>query len=144
MQIVLDSNILVSGILSPGGPPGQLIAAWKNHRFLLISSNMQLERLEKVFKRPKLSSMIEQQEATDLLSDIVNAAMIVEPECNITASTDPEDNCIIGMAIAGRADFLVSGDKKHMLVLGEVEGIPIITAREALEKIAKPFRRKTS
>ena len=42
---------------------------------------------------------------------------------------------ILAVAITGKADLIVSGDKKHMLALGEVEGIPIVTAREALDRL---------
>ena len=50
-------------------------------------------------------------------------------------SPDPKDNPILAAAIAGKADVIVSGDKKHMLALGEVEGIPVVTAREALGRL---------
>ena len=48
-------------------------------------------------------------------------------------SPDPTDNQILATAIAGGADLIVSGDKKHMLALREVDGISIVTARKALE-----------
>ena len=50
-------------------------------------------------------------------------------------SPDPKDNQILAAAITGKADLIVSGDKKHLLALGEVEGVPIVTAREALERV---------
>ncbi len=51
-------------------------------------------------------------------------------------SPDPKDNPILAAAIAGKADLIVSGDKKHMLALGAVEGIPIVTARDALDRLS--------
>ncbi len=53
----------------------------------------------------------------------------------ITLSTDPEDNIILGTAVAGKADLLVSGDKKHLLPLGKIEEISILSPREAIENI---------
>ena len=50
-------------------------------------------------------------------------------------SSDPKDNPISAAAIAGKADLIVSGDKRHMLVLGQLEGIPILTARDALDRL---------
>ena len=50
-------------------------------------------------------------------------------------SSDPDDNLILATAIAGRADYVVSGDKADMLALGTVKNIPIITARRAAEII---------
>ena len=52
-------------------------------------------------------------------------------------SPDPDDNLILAAAVAGNADLIVSGDKRHMLSLGDVEGIPIVTPRDALSLISK-------
>ncbi len=51
-------------------------------------------------------------------------------------SPDPDDNLILAAAIAGQANLIVSGDKKHMLSLDTAAGIPIVTARSALERLA--------
>ena len=60
-------------------------------------------------------------------------ALIITELPVVNVSLDPKDNPILASAIAGKAELIVSGDKKHMLDLGEVEGIPIVTARKALE-----------
>ena len=62
----------------------------------------------------------------DAKADVVTEA----PE--VDYSPDPEDNPILGTAIAGCADLIVSGDKNDMVSLGQIEGIPILRAREAL------------
>ena len=54
---------------------------------------------------------------------------------DVDASPDPDDNLILGTAIAGRADMIISGDKKHMLSLGHVDGVPIVTAADALDRL---------
>lgn len=56
---------------------------------------------------------------------------------DVDASPDPDDNPILATAIAGRADLIVSGDKKHMLALGHISDIPIVTAVAALELVAR-------
>ena len=53
-------------------------------------------------------------------------------------STDPADNEILAAAFAGGADLIVSGDRRHVLSLGKAEGIPIVTAREAVERFEEP------
>ena len=60
------------------------------------------------------------------------AAIVVPSIGQVDVSADPDDNMILASAIAGRADLIVSGDKPGMLNLGEVEGIRIVTPREAL------------
>ncbi len=54
----------------------------------------------------------------------------------VNISPDPNDNSILAAAIDGKVDLIVSGDRKHMLALGEVRGIPVVTAREAVELIS--------
>ena len=53
----------------------------------------------------------------------------------VRLSPDPDDNPILATAIAGKADLVVSGDKKDMLAIGNVKGIPIVTAREAADRL---------
>jgi predicted nucleic acid-binding protein len=51
----------------------------------------------------------------------------------VSSSPDPHDNRILAIAIVGQADYVVSGDRADMLSLGEVEGIPVITARQIVD-----------
>ena len=62
-------------------------------------------------------------------------AVVVSPAAPVIVSPDPDDNIILAVAIAGQADLIVSRDKRHMIALQEVEGIPIVTPREALTHI---------
>lgn len=59
----------------------------------------------------------------------------------MSVSPDPDDNVILATAIAGQADLIVSGDKKHMLALGQVDGIPIVPAAEAADRLASRIAR---
>ncbi len=63
-------------------------------------------------------------------------AIVVEEIPKVDLSPDPDDNPVLAAAIAGGANLVGSGDKKHVLALGEVAGIPIVTARQALERLA--------
>ena len=58
--------------------------------------------------------------------------MIVREIPVVTYSPDPDDNIILATAIAGRADYIVSGDKRDMLALREIDGIRIVTAKNAV------------
>ena len=55
------------------------------------------------------------------------------PEVNLSA--DPDDNPILATAVAGDANLIVSGDRDHMLAVGSAHSIPIVTAREALDRL---------
>ncbi len=54
---------------------------------------------------------------------------------DIDKSPDPKDNPILATGVAGQVDMIVSGDKRHMLALGHIEGIPIISARDAVGRL---------
>ena len=133
MRILLDTNILVAGLLTPKGPPGQLVRAWLQGRFTLVTSAEQLGELARVFRYPRLAKRIDSVQARDFLENIEVLAVVATDLPTITRSPDPADNVILATAVAGEAEAVVSGDKAHVVALGEVEGIPILTAREALE-----------
>ena len=67
-----------------------------------------------------------------IVENLGTRALILHELPVVNLSPDPKDNPILAAAITGMVDLIVSGDKKHMLSLGEVEGIPVVTAREAL------------
>lgn len=62
-------------------------------------------------------------------------AALVEDIPEVDISPDPDDNFIIATALAGEANYIVSGDKRHLLSLGAVREIPIITARQAVDQL---------
>ena len=100
----------------------------------LITSTAQMAEVAAVLARPRLEKFLSADEAETLVENIGTRALILDEPPSVNLSPDPKDNPILAAAIAGKADVIVSGDKKHMLALGEVEGIPVVTAREALER----------
>ncbi|MBL8725501.1 MAG: putative toxin-antitoxin system toxin component, PIN family [Planctomycetes bacterium] len=135
VRLVLDTNILVSGLLSPKGPPGTLVAAWLDLRFELVTSAEQVAELRRVLAYEKLRPFLSQEQARDFVENLEALAVVAADLPLITASPDPDDNLILATAVAGRADAVVSGDKAHLLVLRAVEGIPILSARAAVAKL---------
>ena len=135
MRIVLDTNILVSALISGEGTPGQVLAKLRRERITLVTSRFQIDELRDVLALEKLKPHIRPEEADDLLFHLEAVAMVVAELPVVNLSPDPRDNPILATALAGQADMLVSGDKGDMLALRRVEGIPIVTAREALERL---------
>lgn len=68
-------------------------------------------------------------------TNILISARILTDLPVVSWSRDPDDNIILATAVAGKADYLVPGDKKGLLILKQVEGIPILTASEALKRL---------
>ena len=136
MRIVLDSNILIGALITKGTPPDRLYQAWLKGEIELVTSTVQLAEVADVLARPRLQKYLDADEAAAILENIDTRALILDDPPNVDLSPDPKDNPILAAAIAGKADLIVSGDKKHMLALGAVEGIPIVTARDALDRLS--------
>ena len=135
MRIVLDTNVLVSALISREGPPGRVLAAVKHEGLTLVTSAAQLSELRAVLSRERLRPYIRPEEAEDLLGNLQAVGEVVANLPTTNVSPDPDDNLILATAIAGQADLIVSGDKKHMLALGTVDNIPIVTAAAAADRL---------
>lgn len=137
VRLVLDTNILASALITKGTSPERLYQAWLRGRIELVTSKAQIAELSEVLARPRLRKFVDIGHAAALVENIDTFAFIMDSPPDVDLSPDPKDNPILALAIAGHADLIVSGDKRHMLALGEAEGIPIVTAREALLRLRK-------
>ena len=135
MRIVLDTNILIGALITKGTPPDSLYQAWLKGEIELVTSTAQLAEVAAVLARPRLRRYLDADEAAAIVENLDARAVVLDAPPDVNLSPDPKDNPILAAAIAAKADLIVSGDKKHMLALGEVEGIPIVTARDALDRL---------
>lgn len=136
MRLVLDTNILISGLLSPAGVPGQLLDRLETDSSLvLVTADEQLSELLRVASYPKLRGRLNPDEVTELIVTLRDVAVMVRQLPTVEASPDPNDNFLLAIAQAGRADWLVTGDKRDLLALGMHARTQIITARQALDRL---------
>jgi putative PIN family toxin of toxin-antitoxin system len=133
MRIVLDTNILLSGFTKKGGIPDLIRREWEDKRFTLITSNWQIDELRRVSRYPRLAKRLNYYEMGRFINLLRAKALVLEHLPQIDESPDPDDNALLASAIAGQADYLVTGDKRHVLSLGKIKGIPIITARALVD-----------
>ena len=138
MRIVLDTNVLVSALITKGTPPDQLYRAWLRNEIELVTSAAQIDELADVLSRPKLRRYVDPADAAELVSDIRLRAIVIRNMPIPRRSPDRKDDAILATAVAGEAELVVSGDKRDVLALREVEGIPIHTARDALQIFLDP------
>lgn len=132
MKLVLDTNILVSALLTKGTPPDQLYRAWESGDFDLFTSTRQISELKRVLSYKKLQPYIKPMEAALLLENIDSMAYRIPVPTARTESPDPDDNWILATAINAGADFLVTGDKHHLLDLERIESVRTVAARTML------------
>ena len=120
-QIVLDTSVLVSGML--GGTATDVIRRWRNGDFGLIVSEEIVAEYREVLLRPRfgLAAWV----VEELLDYVQSAAKWVEPSSDVKADArDPTDNKFLVAAVVGEADWIISSDK-DLLDIGEFEGIRI-------------------
>lgn len=131
MRVVIDTNIIVSAYL--GGALEGIIIAWKSGRFTLVVSREIAEEYLEVLRRPKFR--IEEVEVDDFAALLLDRAEFVIPvETFTVVEDDPTDNKFLEAAVAGKANLIISGDA-HLLDLKSFRNIPIITARQFVEKL---------
>ena len=133
-RIVLDTNIFVS--MAMGGQVGKINDKWRAREFILVVSEDIVSEYLGVLQRPKLH--LKSRTIATIVNRIYRKAEFVTPEEHVSAvQADTSDNKFIEAAIAGKADYIVSGDK-HLLDIKEFQSTPIITAHEFIEMLETP------
>jgi len=128
-RVVADTNIYISALMF-GGLPGLFLELAFRRAFLLITSAALLDELDDKL-RAKFAVHLE--DAALIRRKLEGAAEVVEPDFVLhVIKSDPEDNRVLECAVAGKADFVVSGDR-HLLQLGSYESAHIVTVRKFLD-----------
>jgi len=135
VRLVLDTNLLISALISEQGAPARLIDAWDEQRFVLVSSEEQLEEFKTVTRRARLAPFIERNDVGRFINQIRAEALILDKLPNVDRSADPTDNFLLAMAGAGEADYLVSGDQRGVLALAQHGRTQIVTARAMIKTL---------
>lgn len=137
MRAVLDTNVIISGLVW-GGPPGELIDVHIPTRTLTVcTSPPLLAELTRVLRYPHLARRIAELhlDIPRLLATVFQRAEVFRRLPSVTlVAEDPTDNVVLATAFAAQADAIISGDR-HLLQLEEFRDIPILTARETVERL---------
>ncbi len=116
MRAILDSNVLISALISTGSPPDFIYRAWRKKRFMLVTSKAQLAELRRASRYPKLQELVPPREFGALINRL-HGALVLDKLPRVDVSLDSADNYLLAMAAAAEADFLVTGDAKGLLRL---------------------------
>jgi len=132
MRLILDTNLWISFLIS--SKYQKLEELLFNQKCKLLFSLELLEEFIAVAKRPKLRKYISKDELEDLLETIDEVAEFVNVTSNIKKCRDPKDDFLLSLAVDGKADYLLTGDK-DLLVLKKIGHTEIKTITEFLEVI---------
>lgn len=138
MRLVLDTNTAISGLLWQG-TPGRLIDAAQTKSITLCTSVSLLSELRGVLARAKFAGQLQARalDVSEVFDGYAALAVIVAPAgIAPTVTKDPADDAVLACALAAQADLIVSGDP-HLRNLKTYQGIPIITATDALRQIER-------
>ncbi len=134
MRVILDTSVVVSGMISPHGPPAQIIARWLDDDFVLIYTPAMLVELEDVLNRAWLHKRLVHvpERIPDFLLAVKVLGKLVRGYVNVAGQVrDPFDEMFLACAVLGKADYIISGDK-DLLSLGAYRGTRIVTPAEFL------------
>jgi hypothetical protein len=138
LRVVIDTNVIVSGILSRKGAPAELLNAWRERRFLLFSSSAIVAEVRAVLQYPRIRHKyhLSDDAIEQTITLLEHDSLLVAGDADVTGSVpdDPKDEMFLACALDGQADAIVSGDH-HLLDLGVFRDIPIINARQFLDQL---------
>lgn len=127
MRVVLDTNVLLSALISPHGAPDTLYRAWRAAKFEVVTSLAQLDELRRASRYPKFQAILQPNRVGAMVNNLQRAIVLDRLSSDIEAD-DPNDAFLLAMAIAGDADYLVTGDRRAgLLQKGSVGRTRIVT-----------------
>jgi uncharacterized protein len=134
-RALCDTNVLVSAFIA-GGPPSRVIEAAIDGRIELVLATPVVGELERVLTA-KLGYELERVRTTSSFLIRLAAECVDLPTQSPKAVTgDPDDDLILACAVAAGVGVLVSGDRRHLLPVGEYNGIRILTPQALLAELA--------
>lgn len=138
LRVVLDTNVIISGVMGHSGSPYEVLQAFQRGEFVLLTSESIMDEVARVLARPffREKRRITDGEIAAVLELLRTDAVIVVPQRNVQAvMDDPDDDRILDCALEGGTEYLVSGDH-HLLKLRHWEHTLIVNAAEFLGILA--------
>jgi putative PIN family toxin of toxin-antitoxin system len=138
MKAVVDTNILIRALIKPRGTVGPIITRLRNGDYTLVYSTPLLDELIEKLALPRIRRKyrLEVNEIEALVALIALRGALVTPSRRVKVCRDPDDDMVIEAALAGMAEYVVTGDK-DLLTLKEFESVRFITPRMFLSVLSR-------
>lgn len=136
MRVVIDTGVLVSGLIRPRGTTGEVLLALRDGKFTVLYSNETVMEIIDVLGRDKfrLKYHILPDDISALINLIRLRGEVVVPKQRVADCRDPKDDKFLDVALSGDADRIVSGDL-DLLSMNPYRSIPVVTPAEFLAMI---------
>jgi putative PIN family toxin of toxin-antitoxin system len=135
MRVVLDTNVLLSALISPHGAPDLIYRAWRAAKFDIVTSTIQLDELKRASRYPKFKAILQPAEVGTMINNLQHSIVLDRLSIEIEAD-DPNDAFLLSMSIEGKADYLVTGDKRAgLLQRKHIEQTRILTPTLFCEEV---------
>jgi putative PIN family toxin of toxin-antitoxin system len=131
LKIVLDTNVFLSGILSPNRAPAKILDLVLSGKCKLVSSPQIIQEIQQVTQYPGIIKLMKRrkiraEELADAILKILRVSAITPGAVQVQGvCPDPQDDMFLASALEGQADFIISGDQ-HLLNLKTYQGIQIV------------------
>ncbi len=135
IRAVLDTNVLVSGLMGAKGAPRQALDAWLEGQFTLVTSLYLVDEFVHVLQYPRIAERLQvtEDELAAILAALLSQAEVVPEQLQLPGVTrDPKDDAVVACAVEGSADYIVSGDQ-DLLVLDRYESVTVVTPRHFMK-----------
>jgi len=127
MRVVLDTNVLLSALISPHGAPDVIYRAWRAAKFEVVTSIVQLDELRRASRYPKFQAVLQPNQVGAMVNNLQRAIVLDRLTSDVEAD-DPNDAFLLAMALGGDADYLVTGDRRAgILQIGNIGRTRIVT-----------------
>ncbi len=139
MRAVLDSNVLLSALISPHGASNVIYRAWRARRFELVTSLHQLEEIRRASRYPKLRAVLQPSRVGTMMRNLQRAVVLETLPAGFEAH-GPNDAFLVAMAYAGQAQYLVTSDQRAAILqqgLGPRTGARALTPREFCQDVLR-------
>jgi putative PIN family toxin of toxin-antitoxin system len=134
-RVLCDTNVLISAFIA-GGPPSRVIEAAIDGRLELVVADPVLDELVRVLTLKFGFEPERVREIRTLLIDLAGTPAATPANAPEEITGDPDDDVILACAAEAQAQIIVSGDRRHLLPVGEYRGIRIIAPQALLAELA--------
>jgi hypothetical protein len=136
--VILDTNIFLSGLISPFGPPALILDAWREKRFDLVTCTQQIEEIRTASRYLKLRQLLQPHRVGILVNRLHAAHIWTEALPAKHEAADSTDSFLLNLTEAAQAHYLVTGDKRAQILQRKKVGIAsILTASSFCQEVLK-------